>query len=612
MAFDFAVNGFKCGIEVHQRLDTNKLFCGCYCDPNKPGPEGRKAVLKRRLRAVAGELGELDAAAAFESVKAKEFTYSVDSASACLVEADEEPPHGVCKEALEVALQIALLLNSRVVDEVHFMRKTVVDGSAVSGFQRTALVASGGWIETTRGKVGIQGVFLEEEAAGIVERSGDSAEYRLDRLGIPLVEIATDASIKDGGHCKEVAEKIGLLLRSTGRVQRGIGTIRQDLNVSIKGGAKVEIKGAQELADIPLLVENEAARQLAFALLRKELRSHSEPEPRIHAIDLSHVFASTKCGFVSKALADSGMVFGIRLKGFAMLLGREVMPDHRVGTELSGRAKAASGVGGIIHSDEDLGKYRFSTTEISAVRKILECGDNDAFVLCVGPENAVVRALSAVFERAMQCFDELEGETRAAFGNKSVFARPLPGAHRMYPETDVPPVRLTHALIKSIELPESFEDKKKRFLKMGLNEELATKVLRESDAVGFEGFVATGAEPTFVAATLVETLKSLRRDGVPIEKIGSERLKAFFAAFAKNEFVKAAAPLLLTELALKQSSVQTALDSRGLCRIGGTELKEAIDALKKRGLAGKQLFSEAMKRHRLNVDAGELVELISG
>ncbi|NYZ75374.1 Glu-tRNA(Gln) amidotransferase subunit GatE, partial [Candidatus Micrarchaeota archaeon] len=437
MAFDYAAHGFKCGIEVHQRLDTKKLFCNCYCDPNKAIAEGRKALLRRRLRAVAGELGELDPAAAFEAGRGKEFSYSVDSATACLVETDDEPPHSARQEALEAVVQAALLLNAKPVDEIHFMRKTVVDGSAVSGFQRTALVATDGWIETSKGRVGIPTVCLEEEASGILGKKGNVAEYRLDRLGIPLVEIASDASIKDGDHCREVAEKIGSLLRSTGKVQRGIGTIRQDVNVSIREGGRVEIKGAQELADLPELVENEAGRQLAFAELKKELLARAKPEEHVHALDVTHVFAATKCGFVSKALAAGGMVVGVRLKGFAGFLGKEVMPDHRVGTELSGYAKAFGGVGGIIHSDEDLGKYSFSRAEITAVKTLLECGVKDAFVLCVGAEFNAVRALGAVFDRAMQAFEGLPPETRRAEGRKSVFMRPLPGAGRMYPETDV-------------------------------------------------------------------------------------------------------------------------------------------------------------------------------
>ncbi|MEW5955808.1 MAG: Glu-tRNA(Gln) amidotransferase subunit GatE [Candidatus Micrarchaeota archaeon] len=607
MAFDFAAHGFKCGIEVHQRLDTKKLFCNCYCNPSKPLPEGRKTVLRRRLRAVAGELGELDPAAAFEAERGKEFAYAIDSNSACLVETDEEPPHACRSEALEAAVQVALLLNAKPVDEVHFMRKTVVDGSAVSGFQRTALVATDGWLETSKGRVGIPTVCLEEEASGILEKKGEKAEYRLDRLGIPLVEIASDSSIKDGEHCREVAEKIGSLLRSTGKVQRGIGTIRQDVNVSVREGGRVEIKGAQELADLPALVENEATRQLAFAGLKRELLGRAKPEEHIHAVDLTHVFAATKCGFVSKALASNAMVIGVRLKGFAGLLGKEVMPSHRVGTELSGYAKAFGGVGGIIHSDENLEKYSFSAPEVAAARKILECGEKDAFVLCVGTEFNAVRALGAVFDRAMRVFEGLPPETRKAEGQKSVFMRPLPGAGRMYPETDVPPIRLTPAFLKSIKLPETFEEKKAGYLKTGLNEELAAKVLRESDPREFEEYCSTGAEPTFVAGTLVETLKSLRRDGVPVEKISAARLKQFFSAFAKREFVKAAAPLLLTELALKPAStVSAAVAAKGLEKFGAAKLGEVVSSLEKEGLSGERLFGEAMRRHRLNADPAEL------
>ena len=612
MGFDFAGHGFKCGIEVHQRLDSKKLFCECYCDPGKPSPEGRKAVLRRRLRAVAGELGWLDPAAAFEAERGKEFTYYADSNSSCLVEADEEPPHACRSEALETALQAALLLNARPVDEVHFMRKTVVDGSAVSGFQRTALIATDGWIDTSKGRVGIPTVCLEEEAAGIIERKAGTAEYRLDRLGIPLVEIASDSSIKDGEHCREVAEKIGLLLRSSGRVQRGIGTIRQDVNVSIREGGRVEIKGAQELACLPALVENEARRQLAFAELRKELSARARPAQQVHAVDLTHVFAATKCNFVSRALAAGGMVVGVRLQGFAGLLSREVMPGHRFGTELSDYAKAFAGVGGIIHSDESMQKYSFSEAEVAAVRKILDCSESDAFVLCVAQEFDAVRALGAVFERAMQAFEGLPSETRKAEGEKSVFMRPLPGAGRMYPETDVPPIRLTPAFVKSVKLPETFEEKRGKYLEAGLNKELADKVLRESDSAAFEDYCSTGASPTFVATILVETMKSLKRDGVPTEKIEASQLKQFFSAFAEGLFVKAAAPLILAELALKpNASVSSVVEAKGLKKFGAAQLSEVISFLQKQGFYGERLLGEAMRRHRLNIDAAELRRALS-
>jgi Glu-tRNA(Gln) amidotransferase subunit E-like FAD-binding protein len=270
--------GFKCGIEIHQQLEGKKLFCSCPTLNSSKEPDIR---LERRLRAVAGETGDVDVAAKHEMAKSKRFIYLADSADCCIVEMDEEPPHPINHDALNVAIEVAMLLNARLVDEIQVMRKTVVDGSNVSGFQRTALVAHDGYVDTLEGGVGVPIICLEEEAAQKIEEDDDSVTYRLDRLGIPLIEIATDASIRSPQHAKEVAQKLGMILRSTGKVKRGIGTIRQDVNCSIKGGARTEIKGFQELKSIPKVIEYEVERQLKLIKQGKRLKNEvrkAEPD----------------------------------------------------------------------------------------------------------------------------------------------------------------------------------------------------------------------------------------------------------------------------------------------------------------------------------------------
>jgi len=273
MGLDYKKLNFKCGIEIHQQLDTHKLFCSC---PSLIRDDKPDIIIKRRLRPSAGESGEVDEAALHEFRRGKQFIYQAYSNTTCLVELDEEPPHDVNKEALETALQVALTLNAKVVDRICFMRKTVVDGSNTSGFQRTALIATNGFIETSKGKVKIDTVCLEEEAAKIVKRTEKQDTYNLSRLGIPLIEIATAPDIKDPEHCRETAEKIGMILRSTNKVKRGLGTIRQDVNLSIKNKARVEIKGFQDLRNMPKIIENEVKRHLKLIengeQLKKEVR----------------------------------------------------------------------------------------------------------------------------------------------------------------------------------------------------------------------------------------------------------------------------------------------------------------------------------------------------
>ena len=279
MELNYNELGFKCGLEIHQQLEGKKLFCDCRTMNSGKEPNIR---FERRLRAVAGETGEIDIAASHEMQKRRKFIYEADSEDTCLVEYDEEPPHELNKQALETTLKIALLLNAKIVDEMQVMRKTVIDGSNVSGFQRTALVAMDGFIETSHGKVTIPTICLEEEAAQKLDEekdartesgtsSGGYVKYRLDRLGIPLIEIATGTEIKNPEHAKETASIIGMILRSVENVKRGLGTIRQDVNVSINKGARTEIKGFQDLRSIPKVINYEIERQLGEIKKGKKL-----------------------------------------------------------------------------------------------------------------------------------------------------------------------------------------------------------------------------------------------------------------------------------------------------------------------------------------------------
>jgi len=251
--------GFKSGLEIHQQLDTHKLFCNC---PSLLRQDSPDFGVSRRFHAVAGESGEIDIAAKHEAEQDKSFLYQ-GYETTCLVELDEEPPHEINKEALKIALQISILLNATILPITQIMRKTVIDGSNTSGFQRTVMIAYGGYVETSFGKVRINSIFLEEDSARPIERKKDETVYRLDRLGIPLVEIMTEPDIKSAEQGKETALKIGRILRGC-KVKRGIGTIRQDINISIRGSNRVELKGFQDPSVMIKTIENEVLRQKEF------------------------------------------------------------------------------------------------------------------------------------------------------------------------------------------------------------------------------------------------------------------------------------------------------------------------------------------------------------
>ncbi|MBT3304043.1 Glu-tRNA(Gln) amidotransferase subunit GatE [Candidatus Woesearchaeota archaeon] len=266
---DYNKIGFKAGIEIHQQLEGLKLFCNCPAINSDKKPDLKA---ERQLRAVVGETGEVDVAAAHEMAKEKRFVYVSNSEDTCAIDYDEEPPRNANEHHLHTAIMVCKLLNADVVDELQVMRKTVVDGSNVGGFQRTMLIGKNGWIETSKGKVGIPTIFLEEEAAQKLKSPDATVKYKLDRLGIALLEITTDASLKDPEHVKETATAIGMILRSTERVKRGIGTIRQDVNVSIKKGDRVEVKGFQDLKSIPKVIAKEIERQQKLVSEDKEVK----------------------------------------------------------------------------------------------------------------------------------------------------------------------------------------------------------------------------------------------------------------------------------------------------------------------------------------------------
>ncbi|MBU0894146.1 MAG: Glu-tRNA(Gln) amidotransferase subunit GatE [Nanoarchaeota archaeon] len=268
---DYKELGFKSGLEIHQQLDSHKLFCNCPFLLRQDEPDFE---ISRRLHAVAGEKGEIDVATSHEASLNKEFVYQGYDTT-CLVELDEEPPHLINQEALKIALHISLLLNCKIIPISQIMRKTVIDGSNTSGFQRTVMISRDGYVETSNGKVGINFILLEEDAARIIKDGGSKKIYRLDRLGGPMVEVVTAPDIVDSEHAKETALKIGEILRSC-KVKRGIGTIRQDINISIKGHERAEIKGFQDPKVFVEVVEKEVQRQSGNLQNKKK----SKPEVR--------------------------------------------------------------------------------------------------------------------------------------------------------------------------------------------------------------------------------------------------------------------------------------------------------------------------------------------
>jgi glutamyl-tRNA(Gln) amidotransferase subunit E len=497
---DYKNIGLIAGIEIHQQLEGKKLFCDCPTLIREDKPD---FVIERQLKAVVGETGKIDAAAAHESLKQKIFRYEGYCDTTCLVEIDEEPPHSINKGAVELAIQMCQFLKAKIVDEVQVMRKTVVDGSNTSGFQRTALIGMNGSLKLKEKIISIPTICIEEDAAKIVERTGSIDIYNLSRLGIPLIEIATGPDLETPEEVQLAAKEIGMLLRSLSAIEgesikRGLGTIRQDVNVSVKGGARIEIKGAQDLKGIPLLVENEANRQIVLLNIKEKIK-HVRFNANI--LDLTKVFSKTNCKFIKKNIDEKGIVFGIRVPEFKGILGTETMPGRRVGSEISDYAKQG-GVGGIIHSDEDLNKYKFSAFEIEEVRGQLGCEEKDAFILIADKRNKVESAFELVITRLELLKVGIPKEVRKANEDcTSSFMRPMPGGSRMYPETDVIPIIPSNTKYKL----KTLQEKAKELMELGVKD-------KDIAAAGAEFFEAiqeiakkTNLEINYVASVITSS-----------------------------------------------------------------------------------------------------------
>ena len=466
---NFEKLGFRCGLEIHQQLDGKKLICDCPTLNSQKEPDIK---ITRKLRVSASELGKIDAAAQYEAEKNLYFIYESSSEDSCLVEYDDEPPHPVNQEALTAALKVALLLNAKILDEIHFMRKIVIDGSNTAGFQRTALIATNGHINTSKGKVMIPTICLEEEAAQRIEEGKDFVRYRLDRLGIPLIEIGTDISIKDPEHAKEVASYLGMVLRSVKGIKRGIGTIRQDLNVSLAGHPRTEIKGFQELKSIPKTIENEVKRQL------QEINSGRKSEAHVR-----------------KAESD------------------------------------------------------FTTT----------------------------------------------------------YLRPMPGADRMYPETDVPAIR---PQLKAIDLPKLLVDRVDELKDLGLSEELASSILNSPKELELferlkEQYISI--EPKFIAHTLINTPKEIKKRYNIEPRVEEHTLTKIFGELNKNKISKEAVFELILNI-----SQNKPLNLEHYLLMTDAELEKEIKKIleENKGLNQNALIGKAMERLRGKADGKKIVELI--
>jgi len=543
---DYKALGLMAGIEIHQQLDTReKLFC--HCPTRLRESAEHDGEFSRYLRATVSEMGEIDRAAKEEMKHDRKFQYYTYDTT-CLVENDEEPPAPVNDEALSVCLTIGKLFGMTPVPQVHTMRKLVIDGSNTSGFQRTALIAfngilpDGGQIET---------ICLEEEAA---QRVKDEV-FSLDRLGIPLVEITTSPCMNTPEEVKKVAEYIGMVLRSTGKVKRGLGTIRQDVNISIAEGARVEIKGVQDLDLIAEVVRREVQRQQSLLTIRDELKKRGACAETTAGVDVTGLFKETRSAVLKKAKKIHAVV----LTGFTGLVGREIQPERRLGSEMSDYAKKC-GVGGIFHTDE-LPAYGVTAEEVACLRTQLQAGVQDCIILVAGAnENQAACAINQVITRARLALSDkpVPEETRKMLETGSTaYMRPLPGAARMYPETDVLPVLIDDARWDAVLIPELLTAKADRIVAAyEIERNYALQLAASEKLPLFEQAVQEGIKPKLAAFTILSTITELRRDGVDIQKIPDRVFLDIWRAVESGKAAKEAIPDIFRSIAAGSTSAE--------------------------------------------------------
>ena len=574
--------GIKVGLEIHQQLATgSKLFCNC------ASVESIEYPLKfmRKLRIAKSELGEIDPSALFETSKEKTIMYYANPQSSCLVEQDEEPPHDLNINAKEIALIIASALKSNIFNEIHVMRKLVIDGSNTSGFQRTMLVGLGGKLEVDGKGVGIQSICLEEDAAKLLGDSDTAREYGLDRLGIPLVEIALEPVTGKPEDIKKIALTLGRLLRATKKVKRGLGSIRQDVNISIEGGGIIEVKGVQKLDQLEKVIEYEAKRQHGLKLIAEKLRERDSERiaKERDTKDVTEVFRNCKSKTIQKALVDGFNVKAVKVKKFSGMFGFEPYPGIRIGKQL-GELVRFFGLGGVFHSDE-LPNYGIEEAELEQVKKILEVQTEDGFLILAGQSKKLDVVIDAIIKRIEEAKMGVPAETRAATSTgETVYLRPRPGASRMYPETDIPPVIVDKKELEEarIKVPKSWEESLLELQKQyELNSQLALQIFDSEYLDLFESISRDKrVAPNFVASVLCGTITNLERRGLDSTLLKNSDIFDAFGFLAEGKIAKESLEIIFESIMNgKASSITDAIQKNSITTMDDTELNKILDEL---------------------------------
>lgn len=541
---DYANIGLKVGLEVHQQLLTRcKLFCRC--------PAGRysseyDAEILRHMRPTLSELGEYDGTALMEKKTRKNIYYRIHRDTVCTYEFDDTPPFFIDDEALDIALEISMLLRLNLVDELHIARKQYLDGSIPTGFQRSGILGVDGWIPYGNRKVRIRQLSVEEDACREVSDVGHERVYLTDRLGIPLIETVTEPDMGTPQEAAQVGQILRWLCRSTGKVRTGYGAARQDVNVSVTGGTRVEIKGTPQVWRNPHLIYNEARRQCSLLHIRDLLRARGVTPETLEwaARDVTNIVAKTTYEPIRAAIANGQVVKCVLLRGFGALLSEPTQEHTSFAKEFSDRVRVVAcltRLPNIVHSDA--ASETLAGREWKDLRRKTGARHGDALVLVWGSQEDTTTACDEIVLRAREATVGIPSDTRQALiDGTNGFERVLPGPNRMYPDTDLPPLAIGQARLDRIRarLPEYVWAREDRYRQLGLPQEVIIPLCVSRWASLFDRLVGElKIDPTFAAIVLVQRLKALRRAGRRVEQLGDAEVYEIFRVYADGRLTRA-------------------------------------------------------------------------
>ena len=588
-SIDYQELGLTAGLEVHQQLLTdNKMFCHC---PAGRYTETHDGEVLRHMRPTLSELGEYDGTALMEFRTRKNIIYLLNKENVCTYEMDDTPPFLINQQAIDIAIEQCLMLGCDIIDEVHIARKQYLDGSIPTGFQRTAIVGVNGRLPFRGREISITQVSVEEDSCREVSDCGHLIVWRTDRLGMPLIETVTGPDLRTPEEVEEAILLIGRVCRSTGHVRVGIGASRQDVNVSIRGGRRVEIKGVSQARQARKLVHCEAVRQMNLLRLRDELHRRgvrSAADLRIDSVDVTDIFASCALETLraeswERCVAHTGRRVGLELlpgpfcvravllKGLAGTLSRPTQAGLTFAAELAGRVRVIAGLdqAPILYHDEEWPDYPGSAADLRRLRARLRCDPGDAVAIVWGVERDTVTAMEEIRTRFVDALDGVPNETRQPFADgRTDFERILPGPDRMYPDTDSPPSLITRERVERLRrdlAPRPWE-REARYAAVGVPTSTIHYLIRRNGASLVDRVVAScGADLRAACFLLGERLKGLRRAGVPVTSISDDRWCELFQAMRSRPPLREAWEIIVRRMAGAPSmSVTEILSADGL------------------------------------------------